>query len=90
MQQILVRSDNKRMPKPKTAFDEELERRVKEMQAYKGEKIELWFCLLIIRLHLSLNISHLRLPHLRKWLRRLHLWGLRLIRSGWRRAVRYL
>jgi|APIni6443716594_1056825.scaffolds.fasta_scaffold02832_3 hypothetical protein len=38
MEQILVRSDNKRMPKPKTAFDEELERRVKEMQAYKGER----------------------------------------------------
>jgi hypothetical protein len=38
MEQILIKSDNKRLPKKENAYSKELDRRMKEMQAYKGEK----------------------------------------------------
>jgi hypothetical protein len=38
MEQILIKSDNKRAPKKENAYSKELDRRMKEMQAYKGEK----------------------------------------------------
>ena len=38
MNQIAIRSDKKRVPKKDIAYDAEINRRVKELQAYKGEK----------------------------------------------------
>jgi len=38
MEQILIRSDNKQPPKKEDAYSKELDRRMKEMQEYKGEK----------------------------------------------------
>jgi hypothetical protein len=38
MEQVLIRSDNMRTPKKDDAYSKELDRRMKEMQEYKGEK----------------------------------------------------
>jgi len=38
MEQILVKSDNKRPIKKESAYSKELDRRMKELQEYKGEK----------------------------------------------------
>jgi hypothetical protein len=38
MDQVLVRSDTSKQSRPRTAFDEEIDRRKKEMQENKGEE----------------------------------------------------
>ena len=38
MDQVLVKSDNRKLPKKESAYSKELDRRMKELQEYKGEK----------------------------------------------------
>jgi len=38
MEQIAVKSDKKKPTKASSKFDDEIAKRVKELQAYKGEK----------------------------------------------------
>lgn len=38
MDQLVVRSDGKKSKPKRTAYDDELDRRMKQLQEYKGEK----------------------------------------------------